>query len=240
MLLNAGAATLGLSAFPFGWAAAADKKKQTVLFFTRCPRHEHEVVVRKGDALSLSERVLTELGRKNNFDVVCIKDGAVFDGKLDQYDCIAFYTAGDLTGESRTPQPGTAMSPEGKKKFMAAIEAGKGFVGIHTATDTFRSSGIDPYIAIIGGEFLGHDAQQKARIKVVDPRFPGIVGLGDGFEMMEEWYSCIKFAPDLHVILVQADGRHGGEQLPTSSVSSHMGQDARQGPGLLHLVGPSR
>ena len=35
MLLTSGAAVLGLSSFPFGWVAAAEKKKQTVLYFTR-------------------------------------------------------------------------------------------------------------------------------------------------------------------------------------------------------------
>jgi uncharacterized protein len=38
---------------------------------------------------------------------------------------------------------------------------------------------------------------------VVDPKFPGTAGLGDGFKMMEEWYCLYKFAPDLHVVLVQ-------------------------------------
>jgi type 1 glutamine amidotransferase len=203
MLLTTGAAALGLSAFPFGWAAAADKKKQKVLYFTRSAGFVHPMVASKEGEMSLSDKVLTELGQKNGFDVVCTKDGAVFDGDLDQYDCIAFYTSGDLTGKCEKPQPGAAMSPEGKKKFMAAIEAGKGFVGIHSATDSFRTKAIDPYIAMIGGEFRGHDAQQKAKNKVVDPKFPGTAGLGDGFEMEEEWYSYVKFAPDLHVILVQ-------------------------------------
>ena len=203
MLLTTGAAALGLSAFPFGWAAAADKKKQKVLYFSRSAGFVHPMVIRKEDGLSVSDKVLIALGQKNGFEVVCTQDGAVFDGDLDQYDCFAFYTSGNLTGKSDKPQPGEPMSPEGKDRFMAAIEAGKGFVGIHSATDSFRSSAIDRYIAMIGGEFLGHNAQQKAKMKVTDPKFPGMAGLGDGFEMMEEWYAFVKFASDLHVILVQ-------------------------------------
>ncbi len=206
MLLTTGAAALGLSAFPLGWTAATEKKKQKVLYFSRSAGFVHPMVDCKDGELSVSDKVLIELGKKNGFDVVCTKDGAVFDGDLDQYDCIAFYTSGDLCGKPtdlKRPQPGANMSAEGKKKFLAAIEAGKGFVGIHSATDSFRSAGIDPYIAMIGGEFRGHDAQQKAKNKVVDPKFPGVAGLGSGFEMEEEWYSFIKFDPDLHVILVQ-------------------------------------
>jgi uncharacterized protein len=203
LLLTAGAAALGLSAFPFGWAAAADKKKQKVLYFSRSAGFVHPMVIRKADGLSVSDKVLIELGEKNGFEVVCSQDGAVFDGDLDQYDCIAFYTSGNLCGKSEKPQPGEPMSPEGKQKLLAAIEAGKGFVGIHSATDSFRTPAIDPYIAMLGGEFLGHDKQQEAKMKVVDAKFPGMAGFKDGFEMMEEWYAFVKFNPDLHVIMVQ-------------------------------------
>lgn len=203
MLLTAGAAVVGLSAFPARWLAAEEKKKQKVLYFTRSAGFEHPEVIRKGNELSRSEKTLTKLGEKVGFDVVCSKDGAVFDGDLDQFDAFAFYTSGDLTGKPALPQPGRPMSPEGKKKLLAAIEAGKGFVGIHSATDSFRGEGIDPYIAMIGGEFLTHASQQKAMMKVVSPNFPGVRGLDDGFKMLEEWYAFKKFAPDLHVILVQ-------------------------------------
>ena len=87
--------------------------------------------------------------------------------------------------------------------MLKAIEGGKGFVGFHCATDSFHSKGIDPYIAMIGAEFIVHGAQQKATMKVVSPEFPGIKGLGDSFALNEEWYALHKFAPDLHVILVQ-------------------------------------
>jgi uncharacterized protein len=203
MLLATGAAVVGLSALPARWLAADEKKKQKVLYFTRSAGFEHPEVIRQGNELSRSEKTLTKLGEKAGLDVVCSKDGAVFDGDLAQFDAFAFYTSGDLTGKCDRPQPGEPMSPEGKKKLLAAIEAGKGFVGIHSATDSFRSEGIDPYIAMIGGEFLTHASQQEVEMKVVSPNFPGVKGLGEGFKMLEEWYAFKKFAKDLHVILVQ-------------------------------------
>jgi type 1 glutamine amidotransferase len=200
MLLSTGAAVLGLSAFPFGWTAAAENKRQKLLYFTRSAGFEHSAVKRQGDELSFSEKTLTEMGKRAGFDVECTKDGKVFDGDLSQYNCIAFYTSGDLTKPCK--QPGSPMSPEGKKKLLDAIAAGKGFVGIHAATDSFRGAGIDPYIAMIGGEFVGHDAQQEAKVTVVPPKFPGI-GDYDSLTLNEEWYAVAKFAKDLHVILVQ-------------------------------------
>ena len=104
------------------------------------------------------------------------------------------------------------MTAEGKKALLAAVASGKGFVGSHCASDTFHSPGpsnqnqepdkIDPYIKMLGGEFIVHGAQQKSFIRVIDPHFPGLKGVKD-FELNEEWYALKNFAPDLHVILVQ-------------------------------------
>jgi uncharacterized protein len=206
MLLTTGAAALGLSAFPFCLMAADEKKRRKVLYFTRSAGFEHPPVIRQGDELSVSEKLLTKWGNRAGIEVVCSKDGAVFDGDLDQFDAFIFYTSGDLTGKCDRPQPGKPMSAEGKKKFLAAIDAGKGFVGIHSATDSFRNDGsprIDPYIAMLGGEFITHGAQQTATMKVVSPKFPGVRRFGESFSVHEEWYALFKFAKDLHVILVQ-------------------------------------
>jgi type 1 glutamine amidotransferase len=103
------------------------------------------------------------------------------------------------------------MPVEGKRAFLKAIADGKGFVGSHCASDTFHRGNkfvnqpldqVDPYIAMLGGEFIIHGAQQKARMRVIDPSFPGAKGLKD-FVLHEEWYALKNFAPDLHVILVQ-------------------------------------
>ncbi len=154
---------------------------------------------------------MTKWGKKAGIDVVCSKDGAVFDGDLDQFDGFVFYTSGNLCGKCDHPQPGEPISPEGKKKFLTAIGAGKGFVGIHSSTDSFHSPGVDPYIAMIGAEFVIHGAQQKAMMKVTSPKFPGMEGLGDSFTLFEEWYSLYKFAKDLHVLLVQETKGMTGE-----------------------------
>jgi uncharacterized protein len=63
---------------------------------------------------------------------------------------------------------------------------------------------------MIGAEFVVHGAQQKAKMEVVSPKFPGVEGLGKSFVQHEEWYAQHKFAKDLHVILVQeTKGMHG-------------------------------
>ena len=65
---------------------------------------------------------------------------------------------------------------------------------MHCATDTFghfgeRNKGAeDPYIQMIGGEFIVHGRQQEVRLEVVDPEFPDRV-FGPSFRLTDEWYA---------------------------------------------------
>jgi type 1 glutamine amidotransferase len=215
------ATALGLSFFPFGWTAAAEPARRRVLMYTRSQGFEHPVVRRgSGDQLSLAERIVTALGKEHGFDVRCTKDGREFlADTIGQYDVFLFQTQGDLT-EEKGVDGYPPMPPEGKAALLKAVAGGKGFVGCHCASDTFHSHGdrnkvqerdqLDPYIAMLGGEFIVHGAQQKALMRVVDHKFPGAKDLKD-FELKEEWYALKNFAPDLHVILVQeTEGMEGG------------------------------
>lgn len=214
MLLTTGLAALGLSHFPWGWTSAADKPKRKLLMFTKSASFEHSVAKRQGDELSHNERIVTQLGREHGFDVVCTKDGTVFDSDLDQYDAFFFYTTGNLTQAGTDKQP--PMTPKGKERLLAAVAGGKGFLASHCGSDTFHSAGgpreeqeaKDSYIVMLGGEFISHGPQQKARQKIADKKFPGFGDITadaivDGeFLIQDEWYSLKNFSDDLHVILV--------------------------------------
>ena len=214
LLLATGAALLG--ARPAGRAlAAASAAPKRVLFFTKSSGFPHPVVTRKGDEPAHAERILTEIGKAHGFDVVASKDGRMFDpDAIGQWDAFVFETTGDLTKEGTDKQP--PMSSAGEKAFYDAIRGGKGFVGIHCATDTFghhRDRGADdPYIQLIGGEFSGHDKQQEATIRIADGKFPGASAFGEGsFRLNDEWYAQKNLADDLHVIFAQeTEGMEGG------------------------------
>ena len=190
-----------------------DQKR--VLFFTRSAGFEHSVIRRKGEELGHAEKVLIELGMNHGFMVTATKDGSVFDEDLAKFDTICFYTSGDLTKGGRSEKP--PMSAKGKANLLDAITSGVGFVGSHCASDTFHSEGDrfmtqdekDPYIEMLGGEFIRHGKQQTAHMRVVNLTFPGMEVAGKGFDMHEEWYSLKNFAPDLHVLLV--NGTEGME-----------------------------
>ncbi len=206
------AAGLGLMLDPSDTAFAKDSSQRRILFFTKSSGYEHSSIKRNGSELSHAERVVTELGKTHGFEVTATKDGSVFtQANLRGYDAIFFYTTGDLT------QPGTDKNPpmtvEGKQAFLEAIRSGKGFIGTHSASDTFHSHGEafetqareqrDPYIHMLGGEFISHGPQQEAALKLASPRFPGCEKIQGELRIKDEWYSLKNLAPDLHVVLVQ-------------------------------------
>jgi type 1 glutamine amidotransferase len=233
------AAAFGLSPWLARMARGADEgKTKKILYFTKSSGFQHGPITRFADdpkKLAFSEQILTDLGAKHGFEVTCSKDGNLFkSGEFEKFDAFVFYTTGDLTKDSSNPlygpdgkvpknnpmkgdEPG--MGAEGKAAFLQAIQNGKGFIAVHSGSDTFHSAGhvkgelirdvnekgednFDPYIAMLGGEFIVHGAQQPATLKCVDAAFPGAQAF-DGAKFPEEWYSLKNFAPDLHVILVQ-------------------------------------
>ncbi|NLX96984.1 MAG: ThuA domain-containing protein [Rhodopirellula sp.] len=178
-------------------APAGGERRPRVLFFSRSALFEHSVVQREGQSLSLAERLGSEIADRAGLDVECTKDGTVFDGDLDQYAAVVSYTCGrpdDLmnpAGKDGSPP----LSKSGWKKLDAAVRGGKPFVAIHPGAWLLPEAS--------GADCLGHGTQQVARIRVVSPRFPGAGKLGESFSMLEEWFSLMHFAKDLHVILVQ-------------------------------------
>ena len=213
-------AACSVSSFFVSTAGAAEAPKKKILFFTKSSGFEHSVISWKKGQPSHAEKVFLELAPKQNWEFTFSKDGSLFSPEyLAQFDAFCFYTTGNLCEPGTDKQP--PMSEAGKQALLDAVKNGKGFVGIHSATDTFHTDNeakkgpdryvdhgekADPYVHMIGGEFIKHGAQQKARMRNVDPTFPGFTKLGDGFELHEEWYSLKDFAKDLHVLLVQETG----------------------------------
>jgi type 1 glutamine amidotransferase len=204
----------------------ASLPRKRVLFFTKSSGYEHSVIkdpskpftAFPGSAVpGLAFQVLKTLGARNNIEFVFSKDGSLFKpAYLAQFDAFFFYTTGDLTEAGTDANP--PMTAEGKAAFIQAVFEGKGFIGTHSATDTFHSPGgkdikgdrfrsdgdnADPYIKMIGGEFIRHGQQQPSHLIVVDPKFPGIISVPTDNRMLEEWYTMKNFASNLHVLLVQ-------------------------------------
>jgi type 1 glutamine amidotransferase len=210
--------------------APAPAAKKKVLFFTKSSGFQHEAVMEKmpDGRPGYAFAIMKQIGEKNDIEFTFSKDGSLFTPDyLAQFDAFVFYTTQDLT-KAKTEERGDGTPPmtqAGKDAFLKAIADGKGFVGLHSAADTFHSPGnveygparhqndgdkVDPYIKMLGGEFIKHDAQQNGRLTIADNRFPGTNAIPNDFGLFEEWYSLKNFAPDLHVILVQNTSRMEG------------------------------
>ena len=241
-----GAAVLNAATFPWRWAPAAEGKQQRVLYFTCNVGFYHSVVQRTGDQLSHSERILVELGRQTGIEVTCTKDGRVFDGDLGQYDAFVFYTNGDLTQPN--PQNEPPMTAEGKQRFLAAVEAGKGFVGLHSTCNSWAMprpayenvAEVDPFLAMLGAQFIGTDRNRKRPCESRRPTSPASKEVGSSFDLLEEWYAMKNFAKDLHVILVQRDARHARRVLSAASVPVDVGANAGPRTRVFHVAGTPR
>jgi uncharacterized protein len=211
---------LGLTMLGFAAIANAGTAPLRVLFFSKSSGWEHSVVKRPDGKPSYSETVLAALGPKQGIDFTFSKDGSLFSpAYLAQFDVVLFYTSGDLLADGTDGQP--AMNIGGLQALFDYVAGGKGFVGVHSASDTFHTGergggnppilkkryhnngdAADPYIQFLGGEFIRHGPQQVAAAKVVDPKFPGFGDLGSEVKVTEEWYTLKEFAPDDHVLLV--------------------------------------
>jgi type 1 glutamine amidotransferase len=87
---------------------------------------------------------------------------------------------------------GDALTLTQQRALQSYLEHGGGFAAFH-------GSGGDPlYVwdwyadTLIGARFIGHPMTpqfQDARVVVDDPSDPIVAGLGDGWNMTEEWYS---------------------------------------------------
>jgi len=199
-----------------------------VLYFTKSAGYEHDIVRHRGGLPSFTEDILLRLGAAHGIEFVFSKDGSLFSPEyFAAFDAAMFFTCGDIASVGDDGQP--AVTPEGKQAFLDAVADGMGFLAVHSAGDTwhtlesgggnptyrhhrYRNHGAasDPYIRMLGGEFINHGQQQTATARITDPQFPGFAGLGESWRLFEEWYSLKEFAPDLHVLLVlETEGMEG-------------------------------
>jgi uncharacterized protein len=175
--------TLALVIAQTGSGEAA-RAKHKVLYLTHSAGFKHEV-------LPVSETILKEIGERSGaFDVTATKDCSLLNREaLKQFDAIVFYTTGELP-----------ISDEQKAAFLDFIKSGKGFVGIHSATDTFYKW--PEYGELIGGYFDQHPWHQDVTIRVEDNHHPATRHLGKSFQIKDEIYQFKDFSRErVHVLL---------------------------------------
>src|SRR5262249_8697122 len=97
------------------------QRMKKLLYLTQSCGYRHEV-------LPYSQEVVQKIGADTGaFEATCTDDSATVDwNALEQYGAIAFCTTGELP-----------LSDSAKTNLIQFVKNGKGFIGIHNATDTF-------------------------------------------------------------------------------------------------------
>ncbi len=98
-----------------------------------------------------------------------------------------------------------------KEAFLNWVKSGKGFVGMHAATDTFP--GFPGYIDMIGGQFKTHGPQVAVDINNQDKECPACRHLGDKWSIYEEIYQFKNFDPSKVYGLLALD-KHPNDKTP--------------------------
>ncbi len=146
---------------------------------------------------------LKGLAKEHGFTLDATEDAAVFtDDGLAGYDAIVFLnTTQDILDEDQ------------QKAMEAFIRGGKGFVGIHSATDTEYDW--PWYGGLVGAYFESHPRTQEATLDVLDQSHGSTKMLPRTWTRTDEWYNFKQMNPDVHVLItVDEDSYEGGTNGP--------------------------
>jgi len=95
---------------------------------------------------------------------------------LEKVDVLIFATTGNLTFDA-----------DQKQAILSFVKEGKGFVGIHNATDTCYDWA--EYGEMLGGYFSGHPWTQEVGVVVEDSDHPATRPLESSFKVYDEIYT---------------------------------------------------
>ncbi|MFQ5731725.1 MAG: ThuA domain-containing protein [Planctomycetaceae bacterium] len=186
--------------------AEAPKKPAKVLFVTQSKGFRHGSVHRKGGKLAPAEVAIVQLGQQTGlFQAHCTQDCAADFTRenLKKYDIVMFYTTGELP-----------ITRDAREYFLNdwLKTKGHGFLGFHSATDTYRSRKGDEkqneryrwYWDMIGGTFNGHpwNSRNTVTVSVHDTKFPAMKPFGKEFQIKDEIYQYRNWQPkNVHVLM---------------------------------------
>jgi uncharacterized protein (TIGR03437 family) len=176
---------------------ACSGQQKRVLYVTHSAGFRHGSIEHSID-------VLRDLARANGrLDVDSTEDVSRLNAAtLAGYDAVFFFTSGELP-----------ITDQQKSDLLAFVRGGKGFGGVHSATDTLYQW--PEYNQLIGGTFNGHPWVQEVTLDVEDPDNPIVAHLKPALRIRDEIYQFRNFdrnrvrvllALDTHSVDLKAPG----------------------------------
>ncbi len=140
-----------------------------------------------------AEVALKQIGRKHDWNVLTThRLDRINAENMEKVDILAFATTGNLPFDDAQ-----------KQAILDFVKGGKGFLGIHNATDTCYDW--PEYGEMIGGYFNGHPWHQEVSVIVEDGDHPATRMLGDRFQVTEEVYTFKNWDRDKTHVLMRLD-----------------------------------
>ena len=187
----------------------------TIFLITSCSSSEKCILVFsktegfRHSSIEAGKTALLKLGLENNIKVDTTEDSSFFtEDVLKKYSAVVFLnTTGDI------------LDYHQQADFERYIQAGGGYVGIHSATDTEYDWAW--YNKLAGAHFNGHPKIQEAKMNVLDKKHPSTNMLDSTWTKTDEWYNFKNIYSEINV-LVEIDessyegGTHGDHQHPMS------------------------
>ncbi len=180
-----------------GLLLGCDKSEDPkLLVFSKTAGFRHESIEAGQEAL---RNMAQEQGWQVDFTE---NDSAFYEESLRNYHAVIFLnTTGDV------------LNPEQENNFQRFIQAGGGFVGIHSATDT--EYGWPWYGKLVGAYFTSHPNNpnvREAEFFVTDHDHEACDSLPERFTRRDEFYNFKDISPDIKVLVkIDESTYEGGE-----------------------------
>lgn len=158
-----------IALFLMQFSTALFAQQFRVLLFSKTDGFHHE---------SINEGVIAmrQMALRHTFAIDWQENASVFNEKnLEKYSAVIFLNT-----------TGNILNEEQQGAFEKFIKSGKGFVGIHSASDTEYDW--EWYTRMVGMMFRAHPRQQTAFLKVEDSNFPGMERFPKKMLWTDEWY----------------------------------------------------
>ncbi len=175
-----------LFSFTSAYAGSLELKNVKVLVYTKNGKgYVH-------DNIPSAVKCLQKLGEENRFKVDVSDNPAVFtENNLKQYTMLIFTSTNNDVFDTDLQ----------RLSFRRYIEAGGGFVGIHSVTGTERNW--TWFKQMLGGTFAWHAHNQKFNVQVIEPSHPTVQGLPKVWErsLGDECYFTKELYPGIKVVM---------------------------------------
>lgn len=147
---------------------------------------------------------IKQLGAQYGFSVTASENPADFtENNLKKYNLVVFNNTNNDVFDT----------DEQKVAFMRYVQAGGGFVGIHSATGTERQW---PWFKrLIGASFLRHAKHQPFKEIIIDADHPSTSFLPKVWQRDDECYFFKEYNPDIRVLIVHDLGPLNDKDKPT-------------------------